>query len=99
MLTLQQIKENPALIIERLGVKGFDGKEPVEKILSLDERRRELQLSNDNQAAQLRQYASKIGALMKEGRKEEAEEAKRKKFGSHASQGFCYTYCLLEVLI
>ena len=77
MLTLQQIKENPALIIERLGVKGFDGKEPVEKILSLDERRRELQLSNDNQAAQLRQYASKIGALMKEGRKEEAEEAKK----------------------
>lgn len=77
MLTLQQIKENPALIIERLGVKGFDGKEPVEKILSLDERRRELQLSNDNQAAQLRQYASKIGALMKEGRKDEAEEAKK----------------------
>lgn len=77
MLTLQQIKENPTLIIERLAVKGFDGKEPIEKILELDNSRRQLQLDNDNQAASLRQLAARIGALMKEGKKEEAEETKK----------------------
>lgn len=77
MLTLQQIKENPTLIIERLAVKGFDGKEPIEKILELDNTRRQLQLDNDNQAANLRQLAARIGSLMKEGKKEEAEETKK----------------------
>ncbi|HAB41166.1 MAG TPA: serine--tRNA ligase [Porphyromonadaceae bacterium] len=77
MLTLQQIKENPTLIIERLAVKGFDGKEPIEKILELDSCRRQLQLDNDNQSANLRQLAARIGALMKEGKKEEAEETKK----------------------
>ena len=77
MLALQQIKENPTLIIERLAVKGFDGKEPIEKILELDNSRRQLQLDNDNQAASLRQLAARIGSLMKEGKKEEAEETKK----------------------
>ena len=77
MLTLQQIKENPTLIIERLAVKGFDGKEPIEKILELDNSRRQFQLDNDNQAASLRQLAARIGSLMKEGKKEEAEETKK----------------------
>lgn len=76
MLTLQQIKENPSHIIARLAVKGFDAKEPVNRVLALDERRRELQLDNDNKAAELKQYAAKIGALMKQGQKDEAEEAK-----------------------
>ena len=37
MLTLQQIKENPQYIVERLAVKGFDGKEAIDRILTLDE--------------------------------------------------------------
>ena len=76
MLTLQQIKENPQHIVERLAVKGFDAKESIDKIIALDERRRELQLSNDTKAAELKQYAARIGQLMKQGQKEEAEQAK-----------------------
>ncbi len=76
MLTLQQIKENPAHIVERLAVKGFDAKELIERIIELDTQRRQLQLNNDNQAAELKKYAASIGALMKEGKKEEAEQAK-----------------------
>lgn len=76
MLTIQQIKENPQQIIERLAVKGFDGKEAIESVLAADERRRSLQLNNDNLAAQLKQLAASIGALMKQGKKDEAEEAK-----------------------
>ena len=33
MLTIAQIKENPQYIIERLGVKGFDGNEAINKVL------------------------------------------------------------------
>ena len=76
MLTLQQIKENPTLIIERLAVKHFDGKEPIERVIALDERRRQLQLKNDNAAAELKKLAASIGALMKSGDKDSAEQAK-----------------------
>ena len=76
MLTIAQIKENPQYIISRLAVKGFDGNEGINKILGLDGKRRELQLNNDNQAAELNKYAATIGKLMKEGKKDEAQEAK-----------------------
>ena len=76
MLTIQQIKENPQYIIDRLMVKGFDGKEKIEAILALDERRRALQLSADNIAATLNKSAAEIGKLMKAGEREAAEAAK-----------------------
>lgn len=76
MLTIQQIKENPSLIVERLSVKGFDGKEKIDQILALDSERRSLQLQNDNLAAELNKTAASIGALMKQGKKDEANEAK-----------------------
>ncbi|MBQ8773191.1 MAG: serine--tRNA ligase [Muribaculaceae bacterium] len=76
MLTLQQIKENPEYIVSRLAVKCFDGKEVIDNVLNLDRKRRELQLDNDSKAAELNKYAANIGKLMKEGKKEEAEQAK-----------------------
>lgn len=78
MLTIQQIKENPEYIVKRLAVKGFDAQQPIASVLELDDARRKLQLTNDNAAAELNQYASKIGQLMKQGLKAEAEEAKAK---------------------
>ncbi len=78
MLTLQQIKEDPERIIARLAVKGFDGKECITQVMTLDEERRKLQFKNDSLAAELKKYADSIGRLMKEGHKEEAEEAKKK---------------------
>lgn len=78
MLTLQQIKADPARVVERLAIKGFDGKEPIDRVLALDNRRRELQLDNDNKAAELNRIAASVGRLMKEGNKAEAEEARAK---------------------
>lgn len=78
MLTIQQIKENPEYIVKRLAVKGFDAQQPIATVLELDDNRRKLQLANDNAAAELKQYATKIGQLMKQGQKEEAEQAKAK---------------------
>ena len=76
MLTIQQIKEDPQRIIERLAVKGYDGTVTINKILELDDNRRKTQLSNDTKAAELNKLAASIGKLMKEGNKEEAEKAK-----------------------
>ncbi len=76
MLTIQQIKENPGYIVDRLKVKGFDGKEKIDAILALDERRRALQLSADTIAASLNKQAAEIGKLMKAGEREAAEAAK-----------------------
>ncbi|WP_304613134.1 serine--tRNA ligase [Paramuribaculum intestinale] len=77
MLTLQQIKENSDRIVERLAVKGFDGRGPIDAIMELDAQRRQLQLSNDTRAAELNKLAASIGALMKQGKKDEAEQAKQ----------------------
>lgn len=76
MLTLQQIKQDPQDIIRRLAVKGFDGTEPINRILELDAERRRLQLKNDNAAAQLKKHAEAIGALMKSGDRAAAEAKK-----------------------
>ncbi len=76
MLTLQQIKADPEHIIARLAVKGFDGREPITKVLDLDNQRRALQLKNDNTAAELNRLAASIGAAMKAGKKDEAQAAK-----------------------
>lgn len=78
MLTLQQIKEDPERIIARLAVKGFDGKQGVNDVIDFDDERRSLQYQNDTLAAELKKYADSIGRLMKEGRRDEADEAKKK---------------------
>lgn len=78
MLTLSVIKENPEAVIERLAVKHFDARVHIERIIELDKVRRNRQQARDNQAAELNKMAAAIGALMKQGKKEEAEEAKAK---------------------
>ena len=76
MLTIQQIKADPQLIIDRLAVKGFDAKDVVARVIALDDRRRELQLNNDTKAAELNKLAASIGQLMKAGDKDAAQQAK-----------------------
>ena len=76
MLTLQQIKADPDRIVERLAVKGFDGRDAIGRVIALDDRRRALQLENDTQAAELNRLSATIGAHMKAGERELAEQAK-----------------------
>ncbi len=78
MLTLQTIKENPQFVIERLAVKGFDGRAVIAEILEIDAERRRLQAKCDSDASELKKLAASIGALMKQGDKEGAEAAKAK---------------------
>lgn len=76
MLTLQFINENPEHVIERLAVKHFDGREPIMRVIELDKQRRAAQKQRDDNAAVLNKMASQIGALMKQGQRDEAEKVK-----------------------
>ena len=63
-------------MVKRLAVKGFDGKAVITEILEIDAERRRLQQKCDNDASELKKLAASIGALMKSGDKDKAEEAK-----------------------
>ncbi|MBD5306125.1 MAG: serine--tRNA ligase [Bacteroides sp.] len=76
MLTLQTIKADPEFVIGRLAVKGFDGRGVITEILEIDNERRRLQQLTESDASRLKKLAASIGALMKQGKKDEAEEAK-----------------------
>jgi seryl-tRNA synthetase len=77
MLTIQFIKENKAATIEGLNKKYFKNAETeVEKVLEIDENRRQTQVELDNTLAKANALAKEIGALMQQGKKEEANLAK-----------------------
>ncbi|MFA6593005.1 MAG: serine--tRNA ligase [Bacteroidales bacterium] len=77
MLTLKLLRDDPEFVIRKLAVKNFDAKEIVKNILDLDARRRAVQTKNDDLLSTQKQKAAVIGGLMKQGKKEEAEEAKK----------------------
>lgn len=77
MLTLKTLRDDPQHVIEKLAVKNFDARAIVEKVLDLDTNRRSLQTESDALVAQQKQLANKIGGLMKEGKRAEAEEVKK----------------------
>ena len=77
MLTLKLISEETERVVKGLEKKHFpNAREAVEKVLEYDKIRREAQQKLDNNKQQANQFAKQIGALMKEGKKEEAESAK-----------------------
>jgi len=80
MLTLNLIREKKDFIIERLKVKNFDAAEIIERILTLDTSRREIQVKTDNLQAEMNRISKEIGTLMKDGKKEEADVARQKTF-------------------
>ncbi len=77
MLTLKLLREQPDFVIERLAVKNFDASEIVAKILEADALRRASQTELDSVLAQQNAKAKEIGMLMKLGKKDEADQAKK----------------------
>lgn len=76
MLQLNVIKADPEFVISRLAVKGFDGRAVITEILEIDAERRRLQQKTESDSSQVNKLSKSIGALMKEGKKEEAETVK-----------------------
>ncbi len=54
----------------------INGREPIMRIVELDKQRRALQKQRDDNAAVLNKMAAQIGALMKQGNRDEAENVK-----------------------
>ena len=77
MLTIKQIRDDKAAAVRRLAKKGVDAAPVIDRILSLDDRRKALQAELDATLADQNKAAKEIGALMGQGRRDEAEERKR----------------------
>ena len=79
MLTLKLISEETERVIKGLEKKHFKGaKEAIDNVLEADKRRKEAQAKSDKNKQEAKQMAAQIGALMKQGRKDEVEEIKSK---------------------
>ena len=79
MLTLKLISEETERVIKGLEKKHFDNaKETIGKVLEYDRMRREYQQKLDNNKQQQNLLSKQIGGLMKEGKKDEANEKKNK---------------------
>ena len=80
MLTINLLREKKEFVIERLKIKNFEAEDIIEKVLSLDTVRREVQVKTDSLQADMNRISKEIGTLMKDGKKEEAEKARQKTF-------------------
>jgi seryl-tRNA synthetase len=78
MLTLKVITENADEVIRRLARKHFEAGELVGRIIEADKTRREVQQQLDANLAELNRLSKTVGQCMKEGRREEAEAARRR---------------------
>ena len=77
MLTLKLISEETERVISGLEKKHFQGaREAIEQVMAVDKKRREAQQQLDQNLSEAKKLAAQIGALMKEGKKEEANAIK-----------------------
>jgi seryl-tRNA synthetase len=76
MLLLTQIRNNKENLIQRLNIRGLNGQELIERAELLDEQARQIRTEMEKAQAQSNALSSQVGALMKEGKKEEAEKIK-----------------------
>ncbi len=78
MLTLKKINEEKDDVIRRLAVKYYDGEAIINQIVDLDVVRKNTQTQLDTALSEINSLSKSIGALMKEGKKEEATTARER---------------------
>jgi seryl-tRNA synthetase len=76
MLQLSFIRNNRELVVASLQKKNFQDTELVEKIIDADDQRKQLQFQSDELLAKRNASSKEIGALMGQGKREEAEALK-----------------------
>lgn len=76
MLQVAYIKDNKEKVLAGLKKRNFGKLELIDEIISLDESRKKIQFDLDSQLSEMNKISKDIGILMKEGKKEEAENAK-----------------------
>ena len=78
MLDIRFLRENPEVVKQNIRNKFQDNKLPmVDEVIELDKRNREIKQEVEVLRAERNKISKMIGGLMKEGKREEAEEAKK----------------------
>ena len=78
MLDIKFVRENPEIVKQNIRNKFQDKKLPlVDEVLELDKRNREIKQEVEALRVERNKLSKEIGGLMKQGKKEEAEEVKR----------------------
>ncbi len=78
MLDIRFVRENPDIVKENIKKKFQDEKLPlVDEAIDLDSKKRAYQQEADDLKAERNKISKQIGALMAQGKKEEAEEVKK----------------------
>ena len=89
MLDIKFLRENPDVVKKNIENKFQNEKLPlVDELIELDQKKRDAQQEADSLRANRNKISKEIGALMGQGKKEEAEEAKKKvaEFASRLSE-------------
>ena len=89
MLDIKFLRENPDVVKKNIENKFQNENLPlVDEVIELDQKKRDAQQEADSLRANRNKISKEIGALMGQGKKEEAEEAKKKvaEFASRLSE-------------
>ena len=89
MIDLKFLRENPEIVKQNIRNKFQDAKLPlVDEVIELDQKRRTTQQEADELRNKRNQISKQIGALMAQGKKDEAEEVKKQvaEFGARLAQ-------------
>lgn len=78
MLTLKYITDNRDEVIARLAIKNYDGATIISQVVELDNLRKTTQVQVDTASAELNNLSKIIGLLFKQGKQQEADQAKEK---------------------
>ena len=77
MLDIKFVRENPEIVKENIKKKFQEHKLGlVDEVIELDKKNREVKVKGDELRSSRNSLSSQIGALMKQGKKEEAESIK-----------------------
>ncbi|MGN0438293.1 MAG: serine--tRNA ligase [Lachnospiraceae bacterium] len=78
MIDIKFLRENPDIVKQNIKNKFQDDKLPlVDEVIALDAKSREVKAMADNLRADRNKISKQIGALMAQGKKEEAEDTKK----------------------
>ncbi|MGI6717608.1 MAG: serine--tRNA ligase [Bacteroidales bacterium] len=78
MLLLNDILNDKEAIIKALNKKHFDATEILDRIIEIDKQRRSAKAELDNVLSESNKLSKEIGLLFKQGKREEAEEIKKR---------------------
>ncbi len=81
MLQIAAIRRNSEDLINRLNIRGIDGKSLISEVLVLDEKNRAIRTQMEQTQAQLNQISSQIGDFYKSGNKDDGDKLKDQSTG------------------